>query len=198
MDVANAVNFIDLSMVIFMIYLILLSVIYIGDYFFFHKKELLEEELETEVFSEIPKKIISKIKNIHIPKVKVSRIKKEKKKEKKQKKDAVVTKEQKYLSPEELLNYNRQDGFYIHGVECSIIFEDSNQENIVKNYYILLQDIKARLVNGYTLEENRMLKGICQKLQVSNLGSVDINNVSLLNKISVDEYMLLRRVLGVN
>lgn len=93
-----------------------------------------------------------------------------------------------------MLQYNRENGLYINGVECSIIFEDSNQENIVKNYYILQNDIHAKLVNGYTLEENRMLKNICMKLQVGNIGNIDIHNISILNKISVEEYNLLKKI----
>ena len=105
--------------------------------------------------------------------------------------------EKTFISLEELLNYDKEEGFYIDGVECSIIFEDSNQENILKNYQILSNDINARLVNGYTLDENKMLRNICIKLQVANLSSIDIDNISLLNKISIDEYNLLRRVFGI-
>ena len=95
-------------------------------------------------------------------------------------------KEEKGITLEDLLASNQGEGFYIHGVDCSIIFEDSHQENILKNYQILSNDIHARLVNGYTLDENKMLKNICMKLQVNNLASIDITNVSLLNKISID------------
>ena len=192
MDVGNAVNFIDLSMVVFMIYLIVLAIVYIGEYLFFSKKEIEEENEFLE-----KKERISSLK-LKMPRVSLPKVSGFKRRTKKEKEKVETQPVGEYLTPEELLSYQRGEGFYIHGVECSIIFEDSNQGNIVKNYYILLEDIHARLVNGYTLEENMMLKSICQKLQVSNLGSVDINNVSLLNKISIDEYMLLRRVLGVN
>ena len=53
-------------------------------------------------------------------------------------------------------------------------------------------------MNGYTLKENKMLKSICLKLQVNNLRSIDLSNVSILNKISVEEYLLLKEVFGMN
>ena len=98
------------------------------------------------------------------------------------------------LSNEELLSLTSKENFTISGVECSIIFEDSIPDNIIKNYHILLKDINAKMVNGYTLEENRLLKSICLKLNTNNLSSIDLNNLSILNKISVDEYNLLKKL----
>lgn len=174
MDISNAVIFMDLSFVIFMIYLFLFLSIYIVSYLL--KIDLLKR-----------KEIV--IPHINFSKWKIPSFlyKKEKKTEK-----ANV------LTPEELLSHRVNDLFYINGEECSIIFEDSNQENIVKNYYILMQDIHAKLMNGYTLEENRMFKSICLKLHVGNLRRIDLNNVSILNQITVDEYNLLKRVFETN
>lgn len=191
MDVSNAVNFIDLSLVIFMIYLIVMAIIYIGYYLFDNSTEVLktiEDVKERSVLKEKhpfkKQKLLPKLK---LPKVHIF----QKKKRKEERKEQLPS-----LSIEELLNYDRRKGLYIDGVECSIIFEDSNQENIIQNYNILSHDIHAKMMNGYTLEENRMLKNICAKLNVGSLSNIDIHNVSILNRISVEEYNLLKRVFG--
>lgn len=182
MDISNAVNFIDLSLVIFILYIILMTIIYIGYYLFNVKDETEEKKPVTSKKSWEFKKISNLI-NLNKKQEQSSSLKNQNHSPK-----------QNLLTPEELLQYNRENGLYINGVECSIIFEDSNQENIVKNYYILQNDIHAKLVNGYTLEENRMLKNICMKLQVGNIGNIDIHNISILNKISVEEYNLLKKI----
>ena len=105
-----------------------------------------------------------------------------------------VEEQTKILSPEELLSLENKKEFSINEVECSIIFEDSIPENIVKNYHILLNDINDKLVNGYTLEENKLLKSICAKLKTNNLAYIDLNNLSILNKISVEEYNFLKQI----
>ena len=111
------------------------------------------------------------------------------------KKNAYIEENKKtILSPEELLTTINKEEFSIDGVECSIIFEDSIPENIIKNYHILVRDINAKLVNGYTLEENKMLKSICTKLQITNLNNIDLNNLSILNKITPEEYTLLTKI----
>ncbi len=182
MDVRNAINFIDLSLVIFLLYLISICLTYIGYYIFSNKEELPKKE-------EIPRKnslLEINIKNLKLPKIKLFH-----KKEKQSKTSSLLTEE-------ELLHFDRNNTLYINGIDCNIIFEDSNWQNIFKNYQILNQDINARLVNGYTLEENKMLKSICLKLQVANLNHIDIHNVSILNKISIEEYMLLKKVFGSN
>ena len=102
------------------------------------------------------------------------------------------------LSTEELLNYHVEDGFYINGEECSIIFDDSNKDNIIKNYYILNEDIHAKMMNGYTLEENKLLKSICMKFRVCSLNNINWNNESALEEIRVDQYNYLRRVFNIN
>lgn len=116
----------------------------------------------------------------------------------KQKKEIEVIEKQKkephILSKEELLSLKNKEEFTINGVECSIIFEDSINENIIKNYHILLNNIEDKLVNGYTLEENKLLKSICSKLQTTNLNYIDLNNLTILNKISVEEYNLLKQI----
>lgn len=98
------------------------------------------------------------------------------------------------LSIEELLNHNRNNPFYINGIDCSIIFNDSMEENIIKNYYILTNNIDAKMVNGYTLEENIMLKNICEKLNTNNLIDINLDNFNILNKISPEEYNLLKKI----
>ena len=54
------------------------------------------------------------------------------------------------------------------------------------------------MVNGYTLKENKMLRSICMKLQVNNLACIDMSNISILNKISIEEYKLLKDVFNIN
>lgn len=102
------------------------------------------------------------------------------------------------LSEEELLNYKDKNNFYINKVDCGIIFEDSNPNNIIKNYHILLNNIEATMVNGFTLKENKLLKSICAKLDIYNLNDIDIYNLSILNRISVEEYNLLKKINNIN
>lgn len=193
MDVSNAINFIDLSIVIFILYLISISITYIG-YYIFEPKTSKEQITKNQIL--LKEKILEKLSfldKITLPTIKLKPldIRKLKPKKVKSKKSTLLTKE-------ELINFNKEEKLYINGVECNIIFEDSNKDNIYKNYQILSEDINAKLVNGYTLEENKMLKNICIKLQTNNIGTIDINNVSLLNKISIEEYMLLEKVFGTN
>ncbi len=182
MDIGNAINFMNLSFVIFIIYLITISIIYIG--YNFLKKETIEEKKEL---------IISKIAIVkpnikHIDFSKITTFLKKKK--------SKLQKE--LLTEEELLNYDKNQGFYINGEECSIIFEDSNKENIIKNYYKLNEDIHAKLTNGYTLEENKLLKSICMKFKVGSLNHIDLNNTKILNEMSNDEYNFLKKIFGLN
>ena len=169
MDIKNAINFVDLSFVLFIIYLIIISLIYIGSHI------LSSENLSKE---NIFKKLSFKDMKESLLKLAIY----------KEVEDDILT-------PEEILNYRYDDNFSINGVDASIIFEDSVDENIIKNYYILTEDINARLMNGYTLEENKMLKNVCLKLHTGNLKSVDLSNTNIINKISVDEYNLLKRVI---
>ena len=100
------------------------------------------------------------------------------------------------LSFEQLLNLEDKKNFSINGVNCSIIFEDSNQDNILKNYMILSEDIDAKMVNGFTLKENKLLRSICTKLNVNSLNMIDIGNINILNKISVEEYTFLKSIMN--
>ena len=177
MDISNAVNFMDLSFVIFIIYLIVMSVIYIGSEFFKYDYISIKNDFGVSDF---------KFSNLGIVKFILGKIKKNN------------DYNSNLLSTEELLNYHVEDGFYINGEECSIIFDDSNKDNIIKNYYILNEDIHAKMMNGYTLEENKLLKSICMKFRVCSLNNIDWNNESALEEISVDEYNFLRRVFNIN
>ena len=169
MDIKNAINFVDLSFVLFIIYLIVVSLIYIGSHIFSSEGFTKENIFKKVSFKDIRESLLNL---------------------------AVFREvEDDILTPEEILNYRYDDSFNINGVDASIIFEDSVDENIIKNYYILTEDINARLMNGYTLEENKMLKNVCLKLHTGNLKSVDLSNTNIINKISVDEYNLLKRVI---
>lgn len=181
MGIQNVVTLIDLSFVIFILYLIGIMIVYIGYYVFasyqIHDLKNLLFIIKTSI---VPKK--KKKKALSFWKHKNINKDKEKKK--------VII-----LTPEELLGYEDKNNFYINGVECSIIFEDSNQGNIVKNYYILVEDIHAKMVNGFTLDENKLLKSICTKLEVVNLENIDIHNVNILNRVSIEEYNFLKRIM---
>ena len=154
----------NISIVIFIIYLVIKSLIYI---------------LNNLKVKEIAKKLnIEKIKSKLITK-------------------SINNKENKtYLTLEELMAIPNKDLFTINGIDCSIIFDDSIPDNILKNYHILEEDINAKMVNGYTLEENKILKSICTKLQTNNLQQLDLNNLSILNKISPEEYNFLEKIIN--
>ena len=184
-----AITLLNLSIIIFVIYLILISISYIIIYIY-DKRKNNEDVTANAVTNKLEK--TKKIKKEKVKREKKVLINPLKKKDKTKKEEKVI--KNSTLSPEELLQYDNKENFCINGVNCSIIFEDSIPDNIVKNYHILLNDINAKLVNGYTLEENRLLKSICTKLQVSNLSYVDINNLSILNKINVEEYNLLKQI----
>ena len=179
MDISNAITLIDLSFVIFILYLILFSIMYIGYQIFLEHSIQEVKETTEERKNLLSMKIREVIQN-------------------RKQKNLVWKKEKKIssvLSEEELLNYPNKHNFYINGVDCSIIFEDSNTENIIKNYHILLNDVNAKLVNGYTLKENQLLRSICMKLKVTNLNFIDIDNTNLLNCISLEEYNFLRSIM---
>ena len=98
------------------------------------------------------------------------------------------------LTEEELFSMDKKN-LYINGIDCSIIFEDSVRDNIFINYQILTKDINATMVNGFTLEENKLLKSICSKLGINNLENIDLDNRVILNKIDVLEYNLLKKIM---
>lgn len=179
-----SIKFIDMSIVIFIIYLTILSIIYIIRNLTKKErdvtKEVVVEEKNKVNIKEIIFDMVNNIKN---------------KKNVFNDEEAVVLEDElKSLSLEELLALPDKDIFSINGVNCSIIFEDSIPDNIFKNYHILLEDINAKMVNGYTLEENKMLKSICIKLQTTSLNSLDLNDLSILNKVSPDEYNFLKQI----
>ena len=87
------------------------------------------------------------------------------------------------------------EGFYIDGVDCSIIFDDDNKDNVLKNYYILLNDINAKLTNGYTIREYTKIKNIINKLNIKDLNNINLD-VNKLSKITIDEYNLLKKYLN--
>lgn len=89
---------------------------------------------------------------------------------------------------------NDQEGFYIDGIDCSIIFEDEDKENIMTNYYILLNDVNAKLINGCTVGEYKKVKNIINKLNIKDLNNINLD-INKLNKITIDEYNLLKRFL---
>ena len=99
------------------------------------------------------------------------------------------------LSNKESQISSDENAFYIDGVDCSIIFEDSNRDDIIKNYYILLHDVHARLVNGYTLDEYKRIKNIINKLNIKDLNNINID-MNSLNKITLDEYNILKDYLS--
>ena len=143
---------INSSIIIFIIYLVSISIIYIYKILTRKQKEVLEEN----TYDYEPREII--------------------------------------LTKEELLSISNKELFTINGVECGIIFEDSIPDNIFKNYHILLNNINDKLVNGYTLEENKILKSICTKLEIRNLDNLDLDNLSILNKITPEEYTFLKGI----
>jgi hypothetical protein len=86
----------------------------------------------------------------------------------------------------------KDKGFYIDGVDCSAIFEDDNKENVSKNYYILLNDVNAKLTNGYTIKEYTKIKDILRKLRINDFNDFNFDS-NELEKISSYEYNLLKK-----
>ena len=85
--------------------------------------------------------------------------------------------------------------FIIDGIDCSAIFDGSSHDEIMKNYYILLNDVNAKLINGYTIHEYTKIKSIIDKLNIKDLNKIklDINKLSM---ITYDEYNLLKNYLN--
>lgn len=160
----------DINFIIFISYLIIMCIVYIF----------------LDVLAIVQEKI--KILKYHL--------KEKKEKTKKQKELSPVIPEES-LSNQNVVYYkkNGQDGFFIDGIDCSIIFEDDNKDNIIKNYYILLNDVNAKLINGYTLNEYKKIKNIINKLNIKDLNNIELD-VNKLSKITIDEYNLLKRYLS--
>ena len=180
-DISKSIRLNNLTIIIFINYIIIELIIHIIKSIKLPK--ITFKELSFEKFNLKPK---SKFKNINFSK----KITKEEKYE-----ESIIEKNIKILSNEELLNYDVNKELFINGVECSIIFYDSNKENIIKNYHILINDINNQLVNGYTLEENKLLKRICEKLNTNNLFDINLSNINILNKLSIEEYQLLKKII---
>ena len=98
-----------------------------------------------------------------------------------------------YKSPakEAEVGSDKPQGFFINGVDCSAIFDGSSKEEIIQNYYILLNDINARLTNGYTIFEYTKIREIMNRLHVNDINNMNID-VNTLNHISDYEYNLLK------
>lgn len=93
------------------------------------------------------------------------------------------------------LDFVDSEKFIIDGKDCSFIFNDPNKDNVIKNYYILLTDVNARLVNGYTIDENIKINDILNRLNVKNINNLDLMNMEILSKITIDEFNLLKSYL---
>ena len=164
----ECVKLIDINIIIFIIYLNLLCIIYIIKY----------------LVSNIKIKKKYKTKEIEKPNIKA----------------VIDDKELSIISVPPRIKYynpNENTSFIIDGIDCSIIFEDNNKENIIKNYYILLNNINAKLINGYTLEENIRIKNIINKLNIKDLNDIKLD-VNKLNRITIYEYNLLKSYLKNN
>lgn len=128
-------------------------------------------------------------------------LKKYNKSNKKQEQEIIATEEQNLdhnLEPEKpqfSYNGNISNGFFIDGVDCSAIFEDMNKDEVVRNYYILLNDINAKLTNGYTIKEYTKIKNIINKLNIKDFSNINLD-INALNSITIDEYNLLKSYLS--
>lgn len=89
------------------------------------------------------------------------------------------------------ININ-DNSFIIDGVDCGVIFDDEDKNEVLINYYILLNDVNAKLLNGYTIHEYKKIKDIINRLNIKDLNRIklDINKLSM---ITYDEYNLLKR-----
>ena len=87
-----------------------------------------------------------------------------------------------------------KDKFIIDGVDCSVIFDDLNKNEILENYYILLNDVNAKLVNGYTVHEYKRIKDIINRLNIKDMNKIKID-INKLSMITYDEYNLLKSYL---
>ncbi|MBR3162035.1 MAG: hypothetical protein IKF19_04825 [Bacilli bacterium] len=92
-------------------------------------------------------------------------------------------------------NVKEDNNFIIDGVDCSVIFGDLDKREVLENYYILLNDVNAKLVNGYTVFEYTKIKDIINRLEIKDLNKIklDINKLSM---ITYDEYNLLKSYLS--
>ena len=94
-----------------------------------------------------------------------------------------------------VLSNNVSDGFVIDGIDCSAIFDIGNKKEILENYYILLNDIDAKLTNGYTIKEYNKIKSIINRLNISDINNINLD-IKKLSLINIDEYNLLKSYLS--
>ena len=87
--------------------------------------------------------------------------------------------------------FKKKNKYIIKGIDCSIILEDKDEENRKKNYQLLKKDINAKLTNGYTLEETKLLKNIIEKLNIKTINDLNLD-MNKLSKITKEEYTLLK------
>ena len=103
--------------------------------------------------------------------------------------------EEEYKDNEEACFGDNSNGFVIDGIDCSAIFDNSSHDEIMKNYYILLNDVNAKLINGYTIHEYTKIKSIIDKLGIKDLSKVKLD-INKLSAITYDEYNLLKSYLN--
>ncbi|MEE3342739.1 MAG: hypothetical protein VZS44_01460 [Bacilli bacterium] len=85
--------------------------------------------------------------------------------------------------------------FIIDGIDCSAIFDSNNKEETYKNYYILLNDVNAKLTNGYTIQEYTKIKDIINRLNIKDINNINLD-INQLSMITYDEYNLLKNYLN--
>lgn len=178
-SLSHITKFININFIAFICYLDLMGIIYIGEYlshkikFKIKATEILKQEsLKEDVVTEP-----EVLENVEIV----------------ESDNDVATN----VNSGDMVN---KDGFFIDGIDCSVIFEDSDKENIAKNYYILLNDVNAKLTNGYTVSEYTKIKRIMNKLNIKDLNSINLD-INVLNQITIDEYNILKNYLnkrGIN
>ena len=179
-SLSQITKLININFIVFICYLDLMGIIYVGEYLSrkikFKRKaaEILKQESLKENISVEPE-VLDDIERV-------------------ESNDNEVAVN---VSNDDIVN---KDGFFIDGIDCSVIFEDRDKENIAKNYYILLNDVNARLTNGYTVSEYTKIKSIMNKLNIKDLNSINLD-INVLNRITIDEYNILKNYLnkrGIN
>jgi len=172
-DILNMIYTIDINIIIFIAYLYITFITYI-----------VKEVIKEIKYIKKREKIITVNNNITIDKndsinfdLKNSNTEEHKQEE---------------LSSTSVINDNKK--FIIDGKDCSFIFDDPNKENAIKNYYILLTDVNARLVNGYTVDENIKINNILNRLNIKNINNLNLMSMDILSKLNDEEYNLLKNL----
>ncbi len=182
-SLANITKFININFIVFVCYLNLLGIVYIGKYlsrkmqFKIKAKEIFEQEsLKKDAATDS-----SVIDDVSVVETN----------------SHVITND---VSNNVSNDLSSKEGFFIDGIDCSAIFDDTDKENIARNYYILLNDVNAKLTNGYTVKEYTKIKNIINKLNIKDLNNVNLD-INVLNHITIDEYNILKSYLnkrGIN